>query len=88
MKNLRISVYKSGHKEPDKIINMPLTSLHIALELLPRRIKSSLENDGIDLNECRELTKEKELRGTLIEIEQPNERIVISVESVADEKRK
>jgi hypothetical protein len=88
MKNLRISVYKPGHKEPDKIINMPLTSLHIALELLPQRIRSSLDNDGIDLTECRELTKVKELRGTLIEIEQPNERMVISVESVADEKRK
>jgi hypothetical protein len=47
-----------------------------------------LDNDGIDLTECRELTKVKELRGTLIEIEQPNERMVISVESVADEKRK
>ena len=88
MKNLRISVYKSGHKEPDKIINMPLTSLHVALELLPQKIRSSLDHDGIDLTECRELTKAKELRGTLIEIEEPNERMVISIESVADEKRK
>ena len=88
MKNLRISVFKPGQKEPDKIINMPLASLHIALGLLPQRIRSSLDNDGIDLTECSELNKVKELRGTLIEIEQPNERIVISVESVADEKRK
>ena len=88
MKNLRISVYKPGQKEPDKIISMPLSSLHIALELLPQRIRSSLESDGIDLTECRELTKEKDLRGTLIEIEQPSERMVISVEPVAEEKRK
>ena len=88
MKNLRISVYRSGHKEPDKIINMPLTSLHVALELLPQGIRSALDSDGIDLTECRELTKVKELRGTLIEIEQPNERMVISVESVEEDKRK
>ena len=88
MRNLRISVYRSGHKEPDKIINMPLTSLHVALELLPQGIRSALDSDGIDLTECRELTKEKELRGTLIEIEQPNERMVISVEPVAEDKRK
>ena len=88
MKNLRISVYRSGHKEPDKIINMPLTSLHVALELLPQGIRSALDSDGIDLTECRELTKVKELRGTLIEIEQPNERMVISVEPVAEDKRK
>jgi len=88
MKNLRISVYRSGHKEPDKIINMPLTSLHVALELLPQGIRSALDSDGIDLTECRELTKVKELRGTLIEIEQPNERMVISVEPVEEDKRK
>ena len=80
MKGLQVSVYKSGQDTPEKIICMPITSLHFAVTLLPKKIKSSLEREGIDLTRCSELTKEKDLKGTLIEIENPNEKLVIGIE--------
>lgn len=81
MKNLKISVCKSGQEDkPEKIITMPLTSLRLAIQLLPKKVKSILEKEGIELGQCTELIKEKDLKGTLIEIESPNEKMVISIE--------
>ena len=81
MKNLILRIYKSGKPEkPETTITIPLSVLHIAIKLLPRKAKSSLEKEGIDINQCSELIKEKHLMGTLIEIENPTEKVVISVE--------
>jgi hypothetical protein len=80
MKNLKIELYKSGQKEAEKTVTVPLTSLHVSLELMPKNVKASLEADRIDLTRCEGLTKEKDLRGTLIEIENPKEKLVISLE--------
>ena len=81
MKNLILRVYKPGKIEkPETTITLPLSTLHISMQLLPKKAKSSLEKEGIDLSQCSELVKEETLRGTLIEIENPNERMVISVE--------
>ena len=80
MRNLKIEVFKPGQEKPERAITMPLTSLHISLKLLPKKIMSLLEKEGIDLSKCSELVKEKDLKGTLVEIENPNERLVISVE--------
>ena len=54
--------------------------LQVVGQLLPKRAKSALEKEGIDLTKCKELAKEKGLVGTLIEIEDPTEKMVISVE--------
>jgi hypothetical protein len=80
MKNLRIENYKPGQKEPEKTVSVPLSSLGISLKLMPQKIKASLEAEGIDLTVCSDLTDEKNLRGVLIEIENPRERLVISTE--------
>jgi hypothetical protein len=80
MKSLKIQVYKRGQRETEKTVTVPLTSLHVSLEFLPKNIKASLDADGIDLNRCERLTKERDLRGTLIEIENPKEKLVISLE--------
>ena len=80
MKSIKIEVYKPGQKEPEKTVTIPLTSLRISLKLMPQKIKASLEAEGIDLTVCSDLTKEKNLRGTLIEIERRGETVVISVE--------
>ena len=79
MRNLKIEVFKLGQEKPERTITMPLTLLHISLTLLPKKIISTLEKDGIDLRGCSELVKEKDLKGTLIEIENHNERLVISI---------
>ena len=81
MKNLKIHIYKSGEDtKPEKIITIPLTGLHLAIQLVPKKIRSTLEKEGIDIGQCSELNKEKDLKGTLIEIENPNEKMVISID--------
>jgi len=81
MKNLKIEVYKPGQKEAEKTVTVPLTSLQLSLELMPKNVKASLEADKIDLTRCERLTKEKDVRGTLIEIENRKEKLVISLEA-------
>lgn len=80
MRNLKIEVFEPGQEKPERTITVPLTSLHISLRLLPKKIQSTLEKEGIDLRGCSELVKEKGINGTLIEIENPNEKLVISIE--------
>ncbi len=80
MKNLKIHFYKKRDDKAEKVVTIPFSMIHIAGPLLPKRAKSALEREGIDLMQCKELVKEKNLIGTLIEIENPNERMVISVE--------
>ena len=81
MRTLKIHIYQSGDEaKPERIIAIPLTALDMGMKLLPKKTKSSLEREGMDLNQCRELIKDKDTKGTLIEIESPNERIVISID--------
>ena len=80
MQSLKIHIYKAGQEKSEKIITMPISSLHIAIKLLPKKVKLTLDKEGIDLNGCRELAKEKGLKGTLIEIENSVEKMVISVD--------
>ena len=81
MNNLKIHIYQSGDEaKPEKVITIPLTGLDMGMKLLPKKTRSALEREGMDLNQCRELIKDKDTRGTLIEIESSNEKIVISVD--------
>ncbi len=94
MQRLKISVFKSGRgkqsaesiKNPaeagkaEKEIVLPLSTLHVGIRFLPQKIKASLEREGIDISTSRDLTKEKGLKGTLIEIENSDECFVISLE--------
>ena len=68
MKNLKIQFYKNHEETPEKTITIPLSALQVISQLLPKRAKSALEKEGIDLAQCKELAKEKGLVGTLIEI--------------------
>ena len=81
MKNIILSVYKPGRSEiPEKTITIPLTTLNSSIQLLPKKIITILEREGIDIRQCSDLIKEKDHKGTLIEVENPTERLVISVE--------
>ena len=81
MKDLKIEIFKTGHDvNPETAATIPFSSLHIAVPLLPRKIRAVLDKEGIDINQCKELVKEKALKGTIIEIENPNEKMVISVQ--------
>lgn len=81
MKSLRIHFFKSPHDEkPDTVVTIPITALRIAVQLLPKKAKSVLEKEGIDISKCSDLAKEKDVKGTIIEIENPNEKVTISIE--------
>ena len=82
MKNLKIDVYKTGETDkPETTITIPLNILHIALNLIPKKTKAVLKEEGIDLSLCSELIDVKDIRaGELIRVENPKGTFVISVE--------
>ena len=81
MKNLRISYYKAlRDTTPTSVITMSFSVLHISANLLPTKVKAILRKEGIDIMECKELVKEKSLEGTIIEIQNVSEKVIISVE--------
>lgn len=80
MQQLRISIFKPGSEKSEKEIVLPLVTIHAGLRFLPREIKASLDREGIDISGCRDLIKEKTVKGTLIDIENPGEKLVISIE--------
>ncbi len=80
MADFRIYIFKSGATEPETKITIPLGVLRVASKLIPKKAAAVLEKEGIDLNEILALSESKEICGTLLEIENPKERIVISIE--------
>lgn len=80
MQTLKIDIYKPQKKEPDTKITIPLSSLSISEKLLPSKVKASLEREGIDLSELSVLFAKQGPKGTLIEVENLTERIVIAIE--------
>ena len=55
MKNLKIQFYKNQEEKPEKTITIPLSVLRVVGQLLPKRAKSALEKEGIDLTKCKDL---------------------------------
>jgi len=80
MQTLKIDTYKPGKKDPESKITIPLSSLSISEKLLPSKMKSSLEREGINLSELSVLFAKQGPKGILIEIENITERLVISIE--------
>ena len=80
MKELKVFVYMRQEAKPERTVTIPLSVIHVAIQLMPKKTRAALEKEGIDLMQCKELTKEKDIKGTLIEVETSNEKIVISVE--------
>ncbi len=80
MNTLKLTIHKRGEASAEKTVALPLTSLQISLSLLPADVKAFLQKEQIDLTGCRDLVKEKNLKGTLIEIETPDKKMTIAVE--------
>ena len=80
MKNLKIHLYKGQKAIPEKTVTIPFSVIHIATKLLPVDLEEALNKEEIDILQCQDLAKEKGLIGTLIEIENSDKRMVISVE--------
>ena len=81
MDNLLIEIYKSKSEvKPDCVARVPLRFLEVSSSLLPKKLKDVLKRESIEIEPCKSLIKDKDVKGTLIEIESLSERIVISVE--------
>jgi hypothetical protein len=80
MQTLKLHIYKPGKSDPETKIGIPLSVLHISEKLIPKRVKDSLEKEGIDLQELSGLFAKQGPKGKLIEVENANERMVIIVE--------
>ncbi len=80
MTSIKIRIYQKAAKKPETTITIPLDVFRVASKLIPKKASTALEKEGIDLNEIVKLSKNKEVRGTLIEIENPDQRIVVSIE--------
>ena len=79
MKELKVFFYKKQDSKSERTVTMPLSALHVSIQLMPKKIISALDKEEINLMKCVSLTEEKDTKGTLIEVENSNEKIVISV---------
>jgi hypothetical protein len=82
MASLKIRVFKGNNISPDTTFTIPLGMLRFASKMLPKKAATALEDKGIDINQIVELSKNEEIRGTLVEIEEhkKNEKVVIAIE--------
>jgi len=82
MRSLKVRTFKEGGTTPDTTITVPLAILRVASKLLPERATAALQEKGIEVEMIVELARNKEVRGTLAEIEdhKKNEKIIISIE--------
>jgi hypothetical protein len=84
MANLKIRTFKDGKTEPATTITVPLAIIRYAGKLMPKHLTKALQEKGIDIDTDMivELSQNKEIRGTIVEIEdhQKNEKIVIAIE--------
>ena len=84
MASLKIRTFKDGATEPATTITVPLAIIRYATKLMPKHVAKALQEKGIDIDTDTivELSQNKEIRGTIVEIEnhQNNEKIVIAIE--------
>jgi len=82
MAKLRIRIYEGGETDPKTTITVPLAMLRFASRFIPAKLRDSLAKKGIDVAVIADFSKNKEIRGTLVEIEEhkKNEKTVISIE--------
>jgi len=64
----------------EKTVTIPLSKLEIAKQYLPTEAKILLRKEGINISSLGELVNKNIGKGTMIEVESGNEKIVISVE--------
>lgn len=82
MADLKIRVFKHGGSEPETTVTIPGGILNVASKLIPQKAVAALQAEGIDFDELIRLSKNPEVRGTLVEIEEhkKDEKIIISLE--------
>ena len=82
MADIKIRAFKGDETQPETTVTIPGSVLRVASKLIPKQAAAALQDKGIDLDELIELSRNPEVRGTLVEVgeHKKNERIVISLE--------
>jgi hypothetical protein len=82
MADVKIRIFRQGESQPKTTVTIPGSVLNVASKLIPKKAFSALQEEGIDIDELIKLSKNPDVRGTLVEIEehQKNEKIIISLE--------
>ena len=80
MEKLIIQMYESEKTKPDKTVTINLSKLDICIHLLPSKLKSALDREGINVNNLAELSGKTVAKGELIEVTSGKERLVLSLE--------
>ena len=82
MADVKIRVFKGDEAQPEATITIPGSILVVASKLIPEQAAAALQDKGIDLDELIKLSRNSEVQGTLVEIEdhKKNEKTVISLE--------
>ena len=82
MADVKIRIFRQGESQPKTTITIPGSVLNVASKLIPKKAFTALQEEGIDIDELIKLSKNPDVRGTLVEIEehQKNEKIIISLE--------
>jgi len=80
--DLKIRIFKNNESDPETTVTIPGTVLTVASKLIPKKVAEAMQEKGIDINELVELSKNPDVRGTIIEIEEhkKNEKVIISIE--------
>ncbi len=79
MEILKIELFVSGTSKPETSITISLNVIEHGKKLIPTKIKTILEREGIIISQLAELAEKKIPKGRLIEVENDKEKIVISV---------
>lgn len=80
IQKLKISTYKINKTTPETTVTIPLSAFQVSEKLIPRKLKQSLQQEGINLSELTALFAKEGPRGNIIEIENNDERIIIAIE--------
>jgi len=80
MEILKIQLFAPGTSKLQTSTTLPLNAIEFGKNLFPTKLKSALENEGIEISQLAKLREKKIPKGRLIEIETSKEKIVISVE--------
>ena len=79
MEILKIELFVPGTSKPETSTTISLNVIEHGKKLIPTKITTILEREGIKISQLAGLTEKKIPKGRLIEIENDKEKIVISV---------
>ncbi|MBC8213653.1 MAG: hypothetical protein ISR90_02145 [Candidatus Marinimicrobia bacterium] len=80
MKKLIIKIQKIDSDKPEVKVQIPLKVAKLVNTLIPGKVKDELNKENIDISKILNSINELDDIGTLVEVEQETQQIIIAVE--------